>query len=302
MTAILLPCPGSEDLAKKMAAQLGLRLGGVEYRRFPDLESYVRVRSEISGKRVILVGALDRPDAKMLPLIFLANTARDLGAREVGLVCPYLPYMRQDKRFKAGEGVTSQYFASMLGTAVDWFVTVDPHLHRHGALSELYSIPTSVVHAAPRIASWIRENVRMPLVIGPDSESVQWVSAVAREAGAPFAVLNKRRFGDRRVEVSDLPEAKVHARTPVLVDDIVSTARTMIETVKRLRAHGARRPYCIAVHGIFADDAYRDLRRAGARRIVSSNTVAHASNAIDMTDLLAEQVRQRLKGRRVERR
>jgi len=129
--------------------------------------------------------------------------------------------------------------------------------------------------------------VRDPLVVGPDSESEQWVRAVAEAVPCPHVVLEKTRRGDRDVSVSPLPDLPgLGERTPVLIDDIVSSARTMIETVKQLRGTGRRAPVCLAVHGLFAPGAYESLREAGAARIVSTNSVPHTSNAIDLTSIL----------------
>ena len=167
---------------------------------------------------------------------------------------------------------------------------MDPHLHRHSSLAEVYAVPTWVLHAAPLVSDWIRRNVELPLLIGPDSESEQWVAAVARDADAPHIVLRKVRHGDRDVEVSVPDVARWRNCTPVLVDDIVSTARTMIETIGHLKRTGMRPPVCIAVHGIFAGAAYDNLLGAGAAQVVTTNTVLHVSNAIDVTPLLAEAV------------
>jgi ribose-phosphate pyrophosphokinase len=294
MIPLVLALPGSEAIARRLARAFGGKLGTVETRRFPDGESYVRLKAKPAHRPVIVVAALDRPDEKFLPLVFLASVARDLGASEVGLVCPYLPYMRQDKRFHAGEAVTSTYFAGAISRVFDWLVTVDPHLHRRKSLSEIYSIPAVAMHAASLISEWIRDNAPRPILVGPDSESAQWVAAVAKLADAPFTVLTKRRLGDRSVKVSPYHMDDGAKRTPVLVDDIVSTARTMIETIQQIRAQGGARPWCVAVHGLFADDAYNELRRAGAGRIVSSNSIAHRSNGIDVTELLAVGVRELL--------
>jgi ribose-phosphate pyrophosphokinase len=92
--------------------------------------------------------------------------------------------------------VTSRSYAALLSSAFDALVTADPHLHRYRALDEIYRIPTRVVHTAPLIASWVAATVQRPLLIGPDSESEQWVSEVAAGAGAPWTVLRKIRRGD----------------------------------------------------------------------------------------------------------
>lgn len=130
-----------------------------------------------------------------------------------------------------------------------------------------------------------------PLLIGPDEESAQWVGAVAQHALAPFVVLRKTRRGDRDVEVP-LPDVeRWRSRTPVLVDDIVSTARTMIETVGHLRQAGLAAPVCVAVHAVFAQTAFEDLRAAGAGEIVSCDTIRHPSNRIPLAAAIAAGVR-----------
>jgi ribose-phosphate pyrophosphokinase len=183
----------------------------------------------------VIVGSLDRPNDKLLPLVFLADVARDLGARRVGLVAPYLAYMRQDTRFHAGEAITSRSFASVLSAHIDWLITVDPHLHRFASLQDVYSIPAMAIHASVELGRWIAEHVPAPLIIGPDEESRQWVDVIAATASAPSTVLSKVRRGDTDV-VESIPNLEGHrSRTPVLVDDIISTGETMVAAIRHLR-------------------------------------------------------------------
>jgi len=263
-------------------------------RRFPDGESHVRVECALAGRDAIIVCTLDRPDDKLVALLLLAAAARDWGARSVGLVAPYLAYMRQDKRFHPGETMSAQHIAAWISGRFDWLLTVDPHLHRIADLSEIYTIPTRVVHAADNVARWLREQVRQPLLVGPDEESAQWVADVAGRAQAPFIVLRKTRSGDRDVDVSVPEVERWRAHTPVLVDDIVSTARTMIETVGHLRRAELAAPVCVAVHAVFAQSAYEDLRAAGASDIVSCDTITHPSNRIALGVAIGQGVRELL--------
>ncbi len=287
MKPIVFAMPGNETLAQSLAAHLSAEFGASEIRQFPDGESYVRLDTPVANRAVILACTLDGPDDKFLPLSFMAATARELGAAGVGLVCPYLAYMRQDRRFRPGEAITSVYFSRLLGGAFDWLVTVDPHLHRHHSLAAIVPIPTVAVHAAPLLASWVRANVRRPILIGPDSESEQWVADVAVGVGAPYAVLEKTRKGDRDVEIT-IPDLGANSdRIPVLVDDIISTGRTMIAAIRRLAETGYRSPVCLGVHAILAGDAYSALRDAGAASIVTCNSISHPSNAIDITGIIA---------------
>jgi ribose-phosphate pyrophosphokinase len=294
VNAIIFALPGNEKLADALALQLRAERGELLVRRFPDEESHVRFATEVSGRSVVLVCSLDRPDQKLLQLAFAADAARDLGAVRVGVVAPYLAYMRQDMRFQPGEAITSGSFARIISGFADWLLCVDPHLHRHLSLREIYSIPAWIAHAAPAMAKWISTYVRSPVIIGPDSESEQWVSEVARLAVAPYAVLEKVRKGDTDVEVTMAHPARWREHTPVLVDDIISSAGTMIAAVKFLRDAGVQAPVCVGVHAIFAGDAYQRLRECAAD-VITCNTVMHPSNAIDVAPLMAELVRPNLR-------
>jgi ribose-phosphate pyrophosphokinase len=291
--------PGVEAIAEAIARRLRAAVDDVELRAFPDRESYVRIDGDVAGRDVVLVCTLDRPNEKLVPLHLLAATARDLGARRVGLVAPYLAYMRQDAQFRPGEGVTSGYFADLVSNAVDWLVTVDPHLHRRSSLQEIYRIPARALHAAPVIASWLRTHVPDALLIGPDVESRQWVQAIAELADVPAIVLEKARHGPLEVEIR-MPAGELPTgRTPVLLDDILSTGSTMRSAVALLRRAGASAPVCVAVHAVCADQADARLLADGAARVVTCNTIAHPSNGIDVAPLVADGVAALLEERTV---
>ena len=174
---------------------------------------------------------------------------------------------------------------------MDGLITIDPHLHRAHALSEIYSIPCHALQAAPLLAAWIQTHINTPLLIGPDSESAQWVAAVAATANLPCVVLEKTRYGDHEVRVSVPQVQRWLAHTPVLIDDIISTGRTMIETIAHLKHAGLPAPVCVGVHAVMAGNAHADLLAAGAADVVTCNTITHAANRIDVTRLIADAVR-----------
>lgn len=288
MATILFVFPGNEKLAYSLIEKLGAEKGEFTTRQFPDGETYLQLLSDVKDKRVVLLCTLYRPDDKFLPLYFFSQTLKEQGAVSVCLLAPYLAYMRQDKQFHEGEVVTSRLFAKLLSQFVDSIITVDPHLHRINSLSEIYTIPTKTLHADNVIADWIKKNIRKPVLVGPDMESKQWVEEVAKKTNTPFLILEKLRRGDKDVEVSvpDIERYKDH--TPVLVDDIISTARTMIKTVEQLNNAGMQPTVCIGVHALFSGDAYEELKKAEVEQIVTCNTIQHESNQIDISNLLIE--------------
>jgi ribose-phosphate pyrophosphokinase len=280
--------PNYERLAKNLVAKNNFELGSLTFKHFPEQESYIKLNSSVKNKEVILICGLENADQKIMALMFFSKTTKDLGATKIKLIAPYLGYMRMDKRFNDGEAITSNIFAEFLSAQVDELITIDPHLHRHKTLEEIYSIPCKTLHAFDPIAAWIADNVKNPILIGPDSESEQWVSKIAQKSDAPFVVLEKIRHGDKEVEVSFPQIEKYLNHTPILIDDIIATARTMIETVTHLKKLKTNPPICIGVHAIFAGDAFLELQKSGAGKIVTCNTIKHSSNLIDVDYLMIE--------------
>lgn len=289
----LLFAPDEHPLAKGLVQRMDMEMGKLETRQFPDGESYLRISSYVQDRDCMILVDMSHPDSKYLPMIFLADTLRELGARSVGLVCPYLPYMRQDRRFVPGEAVSSRLFARMISAHFDWLVTVDPHLHRYASLEKIYPIPATVVQAAPELASWLKDN-RNLLLVGPDQESEQWVSEIATLSGHPFAIATKTRYGDRdvRIELPDL--SGYHRRKAVIIDDVISTGQTVEECMKALRAQKFHHISCAAIHGIFAEGSDIRLHKAGLKDIVTCNTIVHDSNSIDVGELLVAPIQAQL--------
>lgn len=281
--------PGNEALAIDLARLTGSQCGELEVRRFPDGESYVRVLTDVAGQDIFLVCSLNSPDLKFLSLIFAAHTIRSLGARSIGLVAPYLSYLRQDMAFHEGEAISSKIFARLLDREFDSLITVDPHLHRYPALRAVFDIRARAVRSAAMIGQWIKLNVDSALIVGPDVESAQWVEEVAQAAGAPWINFRKERLGDRDVQLVAPSLAACSDRTPVLVDDIVSSGSTMVEGAKLLGAAGLDSPYCIAVHALF-DDATGTLIESLARKFLTTDTVPNKYSQFHVAPLIAEQI------------
>ncbi len=278
-------------LVPSLCQKMGIQEGVVTRRSFPDGESYLRVDTPVKDRACIVLAELAHPDSKYLPLAFLLTTLREFGASSVGLVAPYLSYMRQDRRFVAGEALTSRIFANLLSAQIDWLVTVDPHLHRYHELDEIYSVPTRVVQGAPALADWLKGQTNL-LLVGPDAESEQWVAELARRSGHPFVVGAKRRYGDRDVVVT-LPDLSPYGdRMAVIIDDVISSGQTILKCMEALQQQGIARISCAGVHGIFAEGVDKTLMQRGLQQLITTNSIAHSSNVVDLTDSLIEPIRQ----------
>lgn len=271
-------------LARRIGAASGVPAVPVRVHRFPDRESLVQVRW--GGEReAVVVRSLDDPNGKLLEVLFAADALRRAGARRLTLVVPYLPYMRQDRVFAAGEPISQRVVGALLGGAFDRVLTVEAHLHRIERLGDVVPGAARSLSAAPALAAWAARLGRDTLLVGPDVESTGWVGEVARRAGLRCVVGAKERRGDRRVRVGfpSLPAA----RRAVLVDDIASSGATLAAAARALRRAGVARVDALVVHAIIAPGTTARLRRAGVHRLLSCDTVPHASNALSVAPLLA---------------
>lgn len=277
-------------LAQRLAQALGWPLHAVQRHSFPDGETRLRLPPVLPARVAVLRG-LQQPNAKLTELLLAAAGARELGASHLALVCPYLAYMRQDMAFNPGEVVSQRHIGQLLAAAFEWVVTLDPHLHRVATLDEVLPGRRGVaLSAAPLLGAWAAQQVPQPLLVAPDAEAEQWVAAAARSQGLDYLVSHKQRLGDHDVQVS-VPEADVRGRAVVVLDDMASTGRTLVDAARTLLARGAASVDVAVTHGLFVADAVAQLQAAGVRHIWSSDSVPHASNCVSVAPLLARALR-----------
>jgi ribose-phosphate pyrophosphokinase len=290
MTALILGFPGYEPQSRRLAAALGLPCEIARLHRFPDDESLVQLPPRLP-EHVILCRSLDHPNDKLVELLLAARAARELGAARLTLVAPYLCYMRQDAALQPGQAVSQRIVGDLIADLVDGLVTVDPHLHRIARLDQAVPLArTATLHAAPLMGALIEREVERPLVMGPDSESEQWVRAIALPHRLDYAVASKERRDDTHVSIR-LPDIDVRGRNVVLADDVASTGHTLAVIAEQLHARGAARTHAVVTHALFAGDAYARLKHAGIDNIWSTDSIAHRSNAIALDMLLAAALR-----------
>lgn len=285
--SIVLGFPDYRQPARRLAAAVHQDYADIHVRSFPDGESLVRLPEELP-QHVILCCNLADANRSLIEFELAAATALRLGAERLTLVAPYLCYMRQDIAFNPGEAISQEIIGGLLAGRVDTLITVDPHLHRTARLEDAVPVRHAVaVSAAPVMAGWLAGRASDPLIVGPDEESMQWVSRIAAPGGLDFCIARKQRFGDREVQI-ELPDRDFGGRDVVLVDDVASTGQTLAETARQLADRSARSISVLVSHALFVDDAVERLHAAGVGEICSTDSVPHSSNCLRLDGLLAD--------------
>lgn len=276
--------------ASGLAAECGIPVHGIDLHRFPDGESLVRVKGR--ADTALLFRSLDDPNAKLVELLLAASALRDGGAGKVVLVAPYMAYMRQDMAFREGEAVSQRVIGRLVADWFDAVVTVDPHLHRITALSEVMpGIPALAVSAAPAIAQAIGGDLDpRTLLVGPDSESRPWVESIARPLGLELLVGEKVRDGDRAVTLRVPGIEAARGRPVMLVDDLISSGTTLIACTQLLHQAGAARVEAVATHVLASQADIDHLAKAGIVRVRATDSTPSPVATIPLACVLAEAV------------
>jgi ribose-phosphate pyrophosphokinase len=275
--------------ALRLATAAGLVPQAIQRHRFPDGEIQLTLPTHLPP-RVVLLRSLHHPNDKLVELLLAAQTARELGAQHLSLVAPYLAYMRQDMAFAPGQAVSQRIVGAWLATLFDAVITVDPHLHRVATLAE--AVPaqrTITLSAAPLLGAWIAQHRPGAFLLGPDSESAQWVTQAATAQGLQHAVCRKVRHGDHAVDIA-LPACDLRGQAVVLLDDVASSGHTLATAVALALNAGAASVDVAVTHALLAGDALQRIHAAGAGEFWSTDSIAHASNVVPLAPVLAQAI------------
>jgi ribose-phosphate pyrophosphokinase len=260
-------------LAGAIAGELGVHVGACLIDRFPDGEVAVQLAEPVRRKDVFLVQPTSPPvNDHLVELLALADACRRAAAARITAVVPYFGYGRADKRHGRREPITGRMVADLLeAVGIAQIVTVDPHTPQ---IEGFFFVPTDSLTAVPALSRELRH--RLPadvVVVSPDAGRVPLATAYAQSLGAPLAVLHKRRESGTETRVTHLV-GDVAGRTCLIVDDIIATAATIRESVRALRAAGARAEvFVAATHGLLLDGAREALDGAGVREVWVTDTV-----------------------------
>jgi ribose-phosphate pyrophosphokinase len=263
----------SAKLAASVARELGTSLGNCVVGRFPDGEVEVRLLDPVRRRDVFLVQSTSPPvNDHLFELLAMADACRRAAAARITAVIPYFGYARADKRRGRREPITARMVADLLETVgVAHVVTLDVHTPQ---IEGFFRGPVDSLTAVPALCEALRGGLPGDaVVVSPDAGRANLAADYARCLGAPVALLHKRRNGGNDVEVSCLV-GDVSGKACVIIDDMISTAGTLVQGIRALLEKGARSDIAIAAtHGLFVDGARGRLDRLPIREIVVTDTV-----------------------------
>ena len=290
-------------LAGKIAAKLGVELGGMTLKTFANGEVYCRYEESVRGADVFIVQpTCGNPDTGLsandavMELLVMVDAALGGSAHRVIAVTPWYGYSRQDKKSAPREPISARLVARMLeASGINRILTMDLH---QGQIQGFFQVPCDHMTALFMLTQYFAD-LRLDdlVVVAPDAGRVKLNKRFAYQIGADLAILNKERPAQQVAEIGYVI-GDVAGKTAVLVDDIIDTAGTLKAAAQAVHDAGARRVYAAATHGVFSGNAWENLAAAGFEQIVVTDTIPLPPGAPDnvrvlsCADLLTSSIRE----------
>ena len=285
---IVIPGPASLSLAKKIAENLNARTVDVNIKTFPDGEYALCFDDDIADKEVVVVQSTGPPqDMNVIQLLLMLDAAKDLGAKKVTVVVPYLAFARQDKRFLQRAAVSVETLVKLIETCgVERFLTVN--IHSENILKK-FKIPTVNLSAIPLLAEHFSSGgFSGAFSLAPDKGAVRLAAEANKVLGGGFGWLHKERdryTGEIQVEEKSL---NVKGKNVVVFDDIISTGGTIARAIKMLKSQGARKVFAACAHPLLVGEAKTKIMDSGAEEIVGTDSLVSSVRTVSLAPLIAE--------------
>jgi len=282
----ILPGTASTTVAEDLARQLHQPLSKTTIKRFADTEAYVRVEDNLKGEDVVIVQTT-YPDPHIIELFLLQDAVYDQQPKSITVISPYFGYSRQDKKFLEGEAISARAIAQHICLHADLFITIDPHKEH---ILKFFSIPTKSCSALPVLAEYFKKK-HIDFVLAPDKGALSRAEIVSQILGCQYDYMEKTRIDSHTVTIKT-KSLDVNHKNVVIINDIISTGGTMIQSVKELKKQGAKDVFVACTHGLFIEDAQHKLRQAGCKEIVSTDTIQSSSSVVKTASCITEFLRQ----------
>ncbi|MCQ5337062.1 MAG: ribose-phosphate diphosphokinase [Candidatus Methanomethylicia archaeon] len=286
---IIVPGIASINLSKKLAKIMNAKIANLEYKIFPDGESYIRIVDDVKDDVVIVNSTYPNQDKRLIELFLLIDNLKDLGAKKIKVVVPYIAYARQDMRFREGEVISINTILKLIEKiGADEFITID--IHKEHSLNTI-KIKAKNLNAIEVIADYLKNiSFNEPYVLAPDKGALERAKKLGEIMKCEYGYFEKYRdriSGAIRIEGIDID---FKDRDVIIVDDVISTGGTIANTAKIVKEKGAKRIIAICTHALLIKDALEKMKNAGVDEIISTDTVENEFSKITVAPLIAREL------------
>ncbi len=260
------------NLAKKIAAYIGVDLTDCTVTRFSDKEVFVQINENIRGADLFIIQPTNPPAENLMELLMLIEASRRASAMRITAVMPYYGYARQDRKDRPRVAITAKLIANLITTAgADRIMTMDLHASQ---IQGFFDLPHDHLYSAVIFNNYIRETLKMDnlVVVSPDVGSIKLARATATSLNAELAIVDKRRQRANESEVMNLI-GDVNNKNVLIRDDMVDTAGTICNAAKFIKQRGAKTIIAACTHGVLSGDAINKINESPIEKMIISDSI-----------------------------
>ncbi|MDA1196555.1 MAG: ribose-phosphate pyrophosphokinase [Nanoarchaeota archaeon] len=272
---VLIAGSANPELAEEISKKLDIALHPLEVKQFSDGEKYVRIGKSVRGTRVFVIQPTSPPtNDTLMELLLIIDALKRSSAKEINVVVPYFGYSRQDRKTLPREPISARVVANMIEMAgAHRVITFDLHADQ---IQGFFDIPVDNLETTLLFADFLLDKKKKDVVVvAPDVGGAKRARRLARELGAPIAIIDKRRMGHAEAEAINII-GEVEGKFAILIDDMIDTAGTISSAAEALKKAGAKEACIIATHALFSGDAIEKLDQDFISMVGVTNSVAIA--------------------------
>ena len=272
--------------AASVSKHIGIPLLDVRVADFPDREIDIKINEDVRGSDCYVIQPTCPPvNDNWIELLLLVDTLRRASAGRITAVLPYYGYARKDRKDEGRVPISAKVVANTLvASGVDRVLTVDMHAAQ---IQGFYDIPVDHLYAKPVLLERLQSlKIKNPVVVTPDAGGVKMARSYAKILGADLAIVDKRRISGSEIAVEHVI-GDVKGRNAIIVDDMISTAGSITEAARVLKANGAKEITICVTHGVFCGPAVERLNACPAERILVTDTNPFGGNVPDRLEVVS---------------
>ena len=273
-------------LTEEICRFLDVPLGKKEVIQFSNENLMVKINENVRGADVFVVQTSCPPiHAGIIELLITIDALKHASAGRVTAVVPYFPYVRSDKKDKPRISITARLMADLLQTAgADRVVTMDLHAAQ---IAGFFRIPVDHLQATPLLADYLRKrDLSDAVLVAGDAGEAKEVGGYANRLNLPMAIIDKRRYDDSEKPKPAHLIGEVDGKHAIIVDDEVSTGRTLIEAAVYLKEKGAKSVTAAFTHAVLAGEAMERLNASVIEELVCTDTIPLGDKQSDKLKVL----------------
>ncbi len=269
----LLTGNSNKILSKNIAKYLKTKLVNSSIRKFADGEIYIEINENIRGNSIFIIQSVSSPaNDNLMELLLSIDALKRSSAKNITAVIPYFGYARQDRKVVPRTSISAKLVSNLITKAgADRVVTVDLHA---GQIQGFFDIPVDNLFATPIFARHVRKKIKSKKIIcvAPDVGGTERARALGKLLNVGLAIVDKRRPKPGQSQVMNVI-GDVKDQTCIIVDDIIDSGGTIINSAKALKARGAKEVYVYITHGVLSGNAVKKIKNSVIKNLVITDTI-----------------------------